>query len=77
MIPHKPPLLNFLLHPMTTLTQGKTQQKSNFPLSADCQPVGRGETPSALELRSQMSATQEKTCHMQESVSDRGLPLSF
>lgn len=42
MIPHKPPLLNFLLHPMTTLTQGKTQQKSNFPLSAWLSACGQG-----------------------------------
>lgn len=42
MIPLKPLPLNFLLRPMTTLTGGKTQQKSNFPLSVWLSACGQG-----------------------------------
>lgn len=42
MIPHKPLPLNFLLRPMTTLTGGKAQQKSNFPLSVWLSACGQG-----------------------------------
>lgn len=42
MISHKPLPLNLLLRSMTTLTQGKTQQKSNFPLSVWLSACGQG-----------------------------------
>lgn len=77
MIPHKP-LALICCYVQWQHSQGaKPSRKITSHWACDCQPVGRGETLAALELRNQMSVTQEQTWQTQESVSDRGLPLSF
>lgn len=55
----------------------KPSRKITSHWACDCQPVGRGETLAALQLRNQMSVTQEQARQMQESASDSGVPLSF
>lgn len=55
----------------------KPSRKITSHWACDCQPVGRGETLAALQLRKQMSVTQEQARQMRESASDRDLPLSF
>ena len=75
---HKPPSPYLLLFLMTTVTRGKTQQKTSHR-ACDCQPVGRGETPTVLELRNQerQPRTAPPDAKMQESAPGRSLPLSF